>query len=165
VNVPLLPYWLTHLAGCPQLQELHIGTSGHKKYAQSHPALVTTAAVQHVPSLVSLCLTETWYCQPEDVVWTAHPPLLPAPAGAGAPLLWQPQGALRGLTALQQLQANPCAPLVLSTAGDWEALACLSCLSLLEVSGLGVWGAGDTGRCVVASVEALCSAGLQGRAR
>jgi hypothetical protein len=156
-RVGILPYWLTHLAGCPQLRKLQVHLWGRRRYAASHPALVAAAVLQHVPGLRSLQLPG-WE-ESGAVVWTAQPPLLTAPAAAGpgaaavelapaatgaaaaaaaaaaaqAPLAWRPQGALLGLSGLRNLRADPAAPLVLTTAADWEGLAQMQCLTLLEV--------------------------------
>jgi hypothetical protein len=161
-QVAILPYWLTHLAGCRQLRKLQIHLRGWRRYAADHPASVAAAVLQLAPGLVSLRFTG--WREGGRVVWKAQPALLPAPApvaaaaaavvaGAGAgpgaaaeaphvPRQWRPQGALLALTGLQELQADPNAVLVLRTAADWQGLALLGALTILEV-GLLAGGGGE----------------------
>jgi hypothetical protein len=136
VSVP--GYWLSHLGGCPHLQQLRLVTKPHDGFLPLPLAHVAAAAAQHTPGLTSLWFYNhdgdfRWWFGDEYIGESAKP----GPAGEVA--VRRPQGALLALTGLASLQADPAAPLVVSSAADWEGLAQLKRLTDLEVrAGLGM---------------------------
>jgi hypothetical protein len=115
--------WLTHLRGCPNLQELHLFYK-HQEHASAHPSAVVELLADHHRQLRVLEL-----CDCANVQWGLAVPGLPdadAPEGEG----WRPTAALAALTGLQHLASNG---LRITDQADWQHLAQLTALTGLEL--------------------------------
>jgi hypothetical protein len=114
--------WLTHLRGCPNLQQLQL-YYGDKEHASANPTAVLELLAQHHKQLRVL---ELYDCI--DVQWGVQVPGLPDAAAleGGA---WQPTAALATLTGLQRLAVDG---LCITDQADWQLMAQLTALTKLD---------------------------------
>jgi hypothetical protein len=115
--------WVTHLAGCPHLQQLGL-VYNKREHASAHPAAVVCLLAQNNRSLRVLWLDEAG----NHPTWDAAVAGLPDATNAGVE--WHPDAALASLTGLELLVADRY--LDITTAADWQHMAQLFALTRLS---------------------------------
>jgi hypothetical protein len=118
---------VTHLPGCPQLQELRLFGAGQQHHSV-HPQALVVELAQHNRQLRSLSVW--WGGSPDEVTWSNPVARLPDAAGA-LEWQWRPDAALAALTGLEDLGGGR--QLCIRDQGDWQHLAQLSALSKLRL--------------------------------
>jgi hypothetical protein len=152
----VLAWWLPHLAGCPQLQSLHLEYHP-EQHASAHPGALVPLLARYNRQLRSLTLEHS--CMPRHMDWTLVEEGLP-PAEGPVGWSWRPEATLAALPALECLSAG--GQLVVTAAQDWQQLAQLPALKKLagvEVTYAPPWAAGTSLRVL----ELGCAAFLDGR--
>jgi hypothetical protein len=119
-----MAYWLTHLPGCPQLQQLDLFHSSWQ-HASAHPSALVALLAQHNPRLRELRLLSI---MGDETEWLAAAPGLPS-AAVPEEEGWRPDAALASMTGLEFLNSDPL--LYIKSQADWLRLARLSCLTEL----------------------------------
>jgi hypothetical protein len=119
-----IPRCLTHLPGCPALQELRLGYS-RRQHPSAHPGAVVALLAQHNQQLRKLCVSSG----DTRVRWDAHVKELPDAAGP-VDGEWRPDACLAALRKLDHLEAGGC--MYISNQDDWQHMAQLTGLEFLE---------------------------------
>jgi hypothetical protein len=119
-----LACWLTHVPGCPQLQEVGVNY-GPQQHASTHPRVLVRLLAQHTPRLRDLQFWREAEVPPD---WGAAVAGLPDAAGP-VEGEWHPGPALAALRGLEVL----CGDRLLTIEGEphWQDLAQLTALTAL----------------------------------
>jgi hypothetical protein len=120
-----IPRCLTHLPGCPALQELYIFYS-QKQHPSAHPRALVGLLAQHNTRLRKLEFDLVWG---DEVQWDTQVAGLPDAAGP-VEGLWHPDACLASLKGLESLAGGLW--LCLAHHDDWQHLAQLTALSSIE---------------------------------
>jgi hypothetical protein len=124
-----IPPCLTHLPGCPALQQLRIYYSLQQHHS-AHPNAVVGLLAEHKPQLRKL---EFEWEYGGDIQWDAQVAGLPAAAGP-VDKEWHPDAALASLRGLESLEGGRW--LSIQHEEHWQHLAQLTALTRLR--GIGV---------------------------
>jgi hypothetical protein len=122
-----IPRCLTHLPGCPALQELRIYYTD-KQHHSAHPRAVVHLLAVHNRQLRKLQFEhEIW-----ETEWDAQVAGLPqADAAGAADTAWRPDASLASLQGLEVLEGGRW--LCLEHPDDWQHLVQLTALTTLDV--------------------------------
>jgi hypothetical protein len=124
-----LACWLTHLPGCPQLQDFSVIyplVQNLQQHPSAHPAAVIHLLTRHTPRLRNL--TAAFHASHVQANWGLAVAGLP---DAAAPVEgeWRPDAALEALTGLERIDGGH--SLTVKALSDWQHLAQLAALTEL----------------------------------
>jgi hypothetical protein len=120
--------WVTHLPGCPQLEEVGLAYD-HHQHASAHPSAVARLLARHNPRLRVLWV---WCKEDADMTsWDAAVEGLPEAAAAGGEAVtweWFPSDSLAALKRLEYLDSRQ---LDICDKAAWQHMAALTALTQL----------------------------------